>query len=371
MQRILAHPEWYPARRLPTPFEKRLSSGEAYLLVTPKVSEDCSSEAALRDIALASNIVDDLEVMSHFYEDSYSSCFLGSKYGYLINADVFASDEEYQRLHSEEFHTVFDPRERPWYQVAAAGGKTAFTDVYVGNDGSPELTCAAPYYDADGLAGVVGIDVHLPLLYDLVADKSLGSTNVNFALNSKGEILFSTETEGILAVGDGHRELDKSSEESLALAAAGMKAGLSDIVLVTMDGEEYYLAYVPLPSLGYSFGTMLKREEVLAPVALARDSLSAHADAFHSSMRSLFLENTVKIFLLALVLFGLFFYGSRRMAKQFVQPILTLTEAVREIAKGNLDRKTDIRTGDEIEELSDSVNHMTGELKEYMENLAK
>ena len=373
--RILTHRDEYLPKKLPTPFERKIATGEAYLLVTDKVREECEREDALREIALVSNIADDVEVMAKFYAEYQVTAYYGSRHGYLICTDYVPSDEVYDQLHSDFYHHEFDPRSRPWYTAAVKAGKASltdvYTDVYAGNDGFPMITYAAPCYDAAGLAGVVGIDIYLQTMYQMIADKSLGRSNINFALNEKGEILFSSEKEGPLAVGDGHRDLRKSEEKSLALEAASMVAGLSDIALVKLDGEEYYLAYAPLPSVGWSVGTLLKRDEVLGPAAAARDSLSVHAKAFHDAMRSLFLKNAAIITALLLALFAVLVYGSRKMAGRFVQPILALTEGVREIAKGNLDQKIDVKTGDEIEELADSVNHMTGELKEYMANLSK
>ena len=372
MKRILAHPEQYVPRKIPTGQEKQIESGETFLLIAPKARESCSSEEAQREIELAGNIADDLEIMGSFYADFQTPCYIGSRYGYLMLEYVYSTPDAYKNVHSEESFKDFDPWTRQWYKEPKEKGKTIFTEVYVGYEGSPALTCASPYYYPDGtFAGVACIDLQLANIYRFIADKSLGNSNINFALNNKGEIMYSSEVEGPLAVGDGHRDLRKSEEKSLALEAASMVAGLSDIALVTLDGEEYYLAYAPLPSVGWSVGTLLKRDEVLGPAAAARDSLSVHAKAFHDAMRSLFLKNAAIITALLLALFAVLVYGSRKMAGRFVQPILALTEGVREIAKGNLDQKIDVKTGDEIEELADSVNHMTGELKEYMANLSK
>jgi sigma-B regulation protein RsbU (phosphoserine phosphatase) len=65
------------------------------------------------------------------------------------------------------------------------------------------------------------------------------------------------------------------------------------------------------------------------------------------------------------------FWVSVKDSKKFVTPIVKLTNGVKEIAKGDLDKKLDIKTGDEIEVLADNVNNMTSELKLYMENLSK
>ena len=45
------------------------------------------------------------------------------------------------------------------------------------------------------------------------------------------------------------------------------------------------------------------------------------------------------------------FYFGRRTTRRIVEPILALDAGVQEIAKGNLDRKLDVKTGDEIERL--------------------
>ncbi len=370
MTRILTHPEHYSPRRIPSPLEKHVAPGEAYLLVASKVRKECASDEVQREIALAANCVDDLENIASFYKEYKTSCYFGSKYGYYITLEYYDTEEMYKQIHRDEYHNSYDPRTRPWYKLAAATGKTAFTDVYISDDGRLEITCASPYYDANGMAGVAGIDAHLESLYRMLADRSLGETNINFVVNASGEVVISSEAEGELAVGDGHRDLRKSKEESLALEVAAMANGLSDVAPVTLDGEEYYIAYAPLPSLGWSYGTLLKKEEMLAPVTAAREMLLDHTEAFNDTMRALFLENALKTFLLLVVLAGLFFYFSRQTAQRFVRPILALTEGVREIAKGDLDKKLDIRTGDEIEELSDSINRMTDDLKEYMANLS-
>jgi sigma-B regulation protein RsbU (phosphoserine phosphatase) len=81
--------------------------------------------------------------------------------------------------------------------------------------------------------------------------------------------------------------------------------------------------------------------------------------------------NLWKLALLLLLVFGGLCFNSRRSAKRFVEPVLKLTEGVREIATGNLDKKILIDTEDEVEDLANSVNDMTRDLKAYMENLSR
>ncbi|WP_297964515.1 SpoIIE family protein phosphatase [uncultured Anaerovibrio sp.] len=371
MTRILTHPERYSMKQLPNPLERRMEAGEAYLLIASVLKEECDNPAVQQEIGLAANVADDMEVMATFYKKYQTSCYFGSKYGYYITLECYDSDEMYTKIHSDNYHNNYDPRKRPWYKKAAAEGRAIFTDVYIGNDSYPEITCAVPYYDNNGLAGVAGLDVHLISLYRLASDRSLGTSNINFAINSKGEIIFSSEQEGILAPGDGKRVLGQVEEESLAREADNMLKGYSNVVPVHLNGEEYYLAYAPMPTMGWSFGTMLKRDEVLAPANEARANVIAHANEFKKFIRLEFFKDLLKFIVILMIIIWSLVYCSRRLAQQLVKPITVLNDGVMEIAKGNLDRRLTINTGDELEELAKSVNNMTDDLKSYMNDVTQ
>jgi diguanylate cyclase (GGDEF)-like protein len=51
------------------------------------------------------------------------------------------------------------------------------------------------------------------------------------------------------------------------------------------------------------------------------------------------------------------------LSRTLVSPVKVLNQATKDIAGGNLDRKVSIKTQDELEELSDTFNYMTDELK--------
>src|SRR5262249_35112184 len=78
------------------------------------------------------------------------------------------------RESKREADTGYDPRTRPFYQLAAKGTDVVWTDPYVFYDeGVPGITCAAPVRDASGaLLGVFTIDFDLNSLSKLVAELS-------------------------------------------------------------------------------------------------------------------------------------------------------------------------------------------------------
>ena len=83
----------------------------------------------------------------------------------------------------------------------------------------------------------------------------------------------------------------------------------------------------------------------------------------------LFLKRTVSVTLICLIL--MFFFGKKYLNITLLNPLNALTVGVKEISAGNLDKKIDLKTGDELQTLSESFNTMTDELKNYMNNLTK
>ncbi|MBR3457559.1 MAG: SpoIIE family protein phosphatase, partial [Selenomonadaceae bacterium] len=371
VEKILAHPNLYAPRHLPSPTEKRIGKDEAYFLFSPKASGGSISQEISGEMDLVANIANGMEVICEIYEGYEVNCYVASEHGYFIGVESMTADEAGRRVFTEQFLNEYDPRERTWYIAAKEAKKPLLTGIYVGNDGHVEITCAAPYYDGDDFAGVVGIDLHLDTLSQMLSDRTLGTKNISFGLSEEGDILFSTESEGILAVSADRRDLRKAGEESLARAAARMAAGEMGIAPVTMNGEEYYISYAPMSKIGWSYGMMIRKEEAMQGARGARGAIQEQSDTFAESMHDFFRNTLLQVAVLLVILLFLMYRGSEKSAARIVKPILALTEGVREIAKGNLRKKLDIRTGDELENLADAVNHMTEELNDYANNIAK
>ncbi|MBO5516053.1 MAG: hypothetical protein J5963_08100 [Schwartzia sp.] len=112
-------------------------------------------------------------------------------------------------------------------------------------------------------------------------------------------MVFSSATEGTLAATTEHRDVRQSEERSFALEAACMTHGLSDAALVTVDGVEYYLAYAPMPSIGWSLGTLIEKEAVVHPANAAKGIVLAQEEDFSASMRGFFMDNLCRMAFLA------------------------------------------------------------------------
>ncbi|MFH1481152.1 MAG: cyclic nucleotide-binding domain-containing protein, partial [Pseudomonadota bacterium] len=60
---------------------------------------------------------------------------------------------------------------------------------------------------------------------------------------------------------------------------------------------------------------------------------------------------------------------SYALSRKITQPILTLSNGVKMVGSGNLDVFLEVKTGDEIENLADAFNKMTGDLKAHIQSL--
>lgn len=90
---------------------------------------------------------------------------------------------------------------------------------------------------------------------------------------------------------------------------------------------------------------------------------------FRENREEILTASMAKAGLLLLPVLLLIVYASNYMAGRVTGPIRRLSDGVREIAAGNLDRKVDIHTGDEIEDLAGCFNDMTDELQVYVKKL--
>lgn len=85
--------------------------------------------------------------------------------------------------------------------------------------------------------------------------------------------------------------------------------------------------------------------------------------------RILFLKNSIMTMLIYLTVILL--VGGKYLNSKLLNPLSALTQGVKEISDGNLNKKLEIKTGDELQTLAEDFNMMTDELKRQMANLTK
>ncbi len=387
MTEIFSHPENFLLKDLPDPRTDPVQMGQPYKIFAPDVRDKLTPEI-LNELALAANIKDFMAELLRDYTGYNATAFVGGEKGWYICSRLVLDENGQTDFNktvafSHERIYEFDPRKRPWYINAKRANAPVISDLYrtIEKGGYEQIGASAPFYYADGrLAGVAGLDSSNVDLYEWINQVNTSGGDINFVLNRSGEIIFSTQSEGLFAVNNstddltsrtGEHDLRLNAEETLASAAKLMVAGEQGVVPVKLNGENFYIAFAPIPETGWSFGMIVSETEVLKTTETTRYYFLEQVAKLQNQMLNdqSHIDNLAVIVPVALLL--ILFVMSTNLSRRFVKPIHALTDGVREISSGNLDKKLDIRTDDEIEHLAICFNAMTDELKTYMANLTK
>ncbi|SHK31852.1 sigma-B regulation protein RsbU (phosphoserine phosphatase) [Selenomonas ruminantium] len=371
---IQLHPENFLPGNVFDLYNGKVPPTAPCILYSPDVRKR-GIETVQKEVELAANIKGTLVPMEKSYgNDSYSATYFGSKHGFLICSSVFPGDE-YSPL-SDDPAFDYDPRIRPWYINAVNANKAVFSLPYITilneeHNDVEVISCSVPYYDAAGVAGVASIDMATEKLRKYIHGTIIGEKGINFVMTNEGRIVFSPQQEGVLAETDKPQDLRKSEVPELAQAAQQMAGGEKGMMPVEIGGEKYMLAFAPIPTIGWSLGILVSQDDMMSSLQESQNYYMGQMDKFKENLQNEYLF-LLKAALLALfIMIVIMFFLSERLSDRFVKPIKQMADGVREIASGNLDKKLEIKTGDEIEHLAVCFNAMTDELKAYIDNLSR
>ena len=370
---IKTHEENYAMESVRDPYAGKVPPAEPYIIYSPELRR--RGIATVRhEVGLLANAKGTLIPIEKSYGKFYSACYFGSKEGYLICSSVFPGDA-YSPISDDEDYD-YDPRVRPWYQNAIAAGQPIFSLPYLTiltaeHDDIEVISCSTPYYDQDGIAGVASLDMSTDALRKLIFGTTIGEKGMNFVMTRQGKVVFSPVKDGPLTETSEPQDLRTSDNQELAAIADKMANGESGLLPLTVYGEEYFVAFAPIPTVEWSLGVLVLKKDMLSSLQESQEYFISQLAEFKDSLYgeySLLLKVAIAAMLL---MFLIIFLLSGRLSDRFVQPIHVMADGVREIASGDMNKKLDIKTGDELEHLAVCFNAMTAELKEYMENLAK
>ena len=209
-------------------------------------------EAAATFIALQQ--WDNNEILSYLEallenNDNFVSIYYGTPENEMINASGWEPPED------------FDLRERPWYTKALNDEEIIFTEAFT--NASTDLiivTVACPVYDSSSgeLLGVVGGDLSMEQIVNLVQTKSIENIGHSFLIDSKGHVL-------------AHPELEYGPDTGF-VTLEEMNGTLAELhnnneVLenpIILDESEGYLAYLPVDHTDWHLVTFIPFDGIMA-----------------------------------------------------------------------------------------------------------
>ena len=332
----LYHKPYYYVPREVLPC-RRETEGQIVMQRT-MLNESVDVNSIMDEIKILGNIEDDWAPTLKNSKGTILVLYAGTESGVLLAYGLNSLEALPEEGHTEAY---FDYKSRPWYTKAKEKGGVIFTDIYPDGYGRGlTITCAAPFYDAEGkFAGVVGMDVLIGELYNSIIDVDLGYDSYTFLADKTGKII----------TPDGNARIISEVALNLTDKIMSGKPGIS------LSNNRIYYAYNPIERTGWTLCASIPESAILAPI-------------MYVYKRIIF---TILSFLVALVIIvAVAVIAARKFSHKLTAPIIALEDDVRKISEGNLDYRAEIRTNDEIGDLAKSFNDMAASLKDYVKNLA-
>ena len=249
----------------------------------------------------------------------------------------------------------YDYISQDWYLLPRELGKAVWTDPYFDEGGGDAMMCTyvVPFYREAGgqrvFAGVIGADVELKHLVQIVSAIKLYQNGYAFLLSQNGQFISHPNQnyvfkESIFSLAD-----ETGDKQWREIGRKMLRGGEGFVrVRAPSTGLTSWLYYAPISS-GWSVGILFPESDILA------------------DLRAM---NRV-VFWIGFIGFGLMLAVITLLSMGVTRPIRTLARQTHEIARGNLDLAVPpVNSHDEVGDLSHSFENMRLALKEYVANLA-
>jgi GAF domain-containing protein/HAMP domain-containing protein len=267
----------------------------------------------------------------------------------------------------------FDPRVQSFYRVATPQNnperKVVWTEPYQDPAGQGLLvTSVAPVYDQTGrFKGVVAADVRLIDISNAISAVKIGQSGFAFLIDPAGHVigmpvtgykLFNLSVELVPFNETPKQTILGMGPIELQAVTRKMTTGETGLETITIQDEQFYVSYAPLPSVGYSLGVVAPVAELDAPYLTARDQVENET------------QDSNRLFLIILVFIVLGASGSSLLFSQFLSgPIVRLTKVAEQVTAGDLGAQAKVESADETGALANAFNRMTAQLREFIGTL--
>ncbi|MEH6484211.1 MULTISPECIES: methyl-accepting chemotaxis protein [Pseudomonas] len=217
----------------------------------------------------------------------------------------------------------YDPRTRPWFMDAQAAGGTTLTEPYIdAATGGMIITIATPALNR----GVVGGDLNMSVLVDLINSLDLGGIGYAFLVNADGKILV-------------HPDKSRVNQTLREMYPSNTPAINADFSEASLDGVTRIFSFTPvtgLPSVKWYLGLSIDKDKAYA-------------------MLSEFRQSAIIATLIAVVAIILLL---SMLIKVLMRPLNTMASTMQDIAKGegDLTQRLKIESNDEFAQLATAFN---------------
>ncbi len=228
-----------------------------------------------------------------------------------------------------------------FHEVMNSGNTTISKPVISKATGNYIIVVAAPIKDDNGnIIGLVGVDVNLSVITDIINDEKLGTSGYAYMFSKDGLTMAHPNKNFIYK----YNILNDKNKDTVDLGKK-MINGEVGIKYYEHNGIKKITSYMPIKSTGWSIGMSADYDEETKSVLILRDYMLL-----------------MGIFILVLILILLNY-----LTDNLVKPINNLKKHMEIATKGDLSVQCEIHSNDEIGVLAKSFNKLIKENKRLLE----
>lgn len=230
--------------------------------------------------------------------------------------------------------------ERPWYKPAVDKKGIVFIEPYTDSvTGKLVMSMVAPIYKTgtSNLVGFAGVDITLDRLYESIKDYKLGNEGFYILTSADGQLIY-------------------YPDESLKNTSIEESQMSQNIINVMLNKEEGFLSYNAMEKTNYGYVSPVGDTGWNVATGLPESEFNGTYDAVLLSVITIFTIALIIMFVLIIV-----------TSKSIVNPLVKLKNAANQIADGDLDVSINIKSADEVGQVSAALTRTVKRLKQYIE----
>jgi signal transduction histidine kinase len=219
--------------------------------------------------------------------------------------------------------------------VKAVANKVYYGPAYFLRESEPYMTLAMA--GVRGNYGVVSAQVNLKFIWDVVSQIQVGVHGRAYVVAPTGRLIAHPDIGRVLR----NTDVSRLAQVQAALADGSAPSLEQPLVTEDIEGRPVLSVHASVRPLGWLVFVELPVDEAYAPVYAS-------------------IQRSAALLLAALVLAAL---SGLYLARRMTIPVGTLHDGAARIARGDLDQRISIKTGDELEALGEQFNRMAAQLE--------
>lgn len=224
-------------------------------------------------------------------------------------------------------------------------GRTVISDPVLNrNTGKAIITIASPVKNQTGATiGVLGGTIPLDHLSSIISGIKIGQTGFALLLTKDGRVVAHPDPKMYMTnlLTD---DLELITPSMRALAQEMVKGDTGSGQYTSSDSVAQSLTYAPVAVTGWSIGISVPLNEINSPLT--------------GLQRGVLLTSAIILILLMVLI--------TRAANSITRPIKTISEASRDLARGNFTRTIEAKSQDELGTLAASFNQMAQSIRQLI-----